>query len=91
MNWAMKMQTNRQADLEEIEHDLGVVRPDIPTLQGAQIGHAVDAAGVALLPDDQDRQDSRDRLCDDGEISAADAALEHGRTDDQGEDHREPG
>src|SRR5580704_4129813 len=77
---------NEQAShLEEIKHDLGVVRPDIPPLQGSQIGHAVDAAGVALLPDDQDRQDSRDRLRDDGEVRAADAALEHGRTDDEGE------
>src|SRR5712664_1791615 len=45
------------ADLEEVEHDLGVVRPDVPSLQGTQIGHSVDAAGVALLADDQNGQD----------------------------------
>ena len=74
--------------LEEVEHDLGVVRPDVPSLQGAQIGHAVDAAGVALLADDQNGQDGGDRLGDDGEIGAADAAFEHRRADDEGEECR---
>ena len=55
-------------------------------LQRAQIGHAVDAAGVALLTDDQDGQDRGDGLGDDGEVGAADAALEHRRADDEGED-----
>ncbi len=76
------------AHLEEVEDDLGVVGADIPSLQGAQVGHAVDAAGVALLAHDQDGQDRRYRLRDDGEIGAADAALEHRRTDDQGENAR---
>ena len=71
--------------LEEVEHDLGVVRPDIPSLQGTQVGHAVDAAGITLLTHDQDGQDRRDGLGDDGEIGAADTAFEHRRADDQGE------
>src|SRR5258705_6952295 len=74
----------QQAYLEEVEHDLGVVGTDVPALQRTQIGHAVDAAGVALLTHDQDGQDRRDGLRDDGEIGAADAALEHRSTDDQG-------
>ena len=57
------------AHLEEVEHDLGVVGTDIPSVERAQIGHAVDAAGVALLAHDQDGQDRGDRLRDDGEIS----------------------
>ena len=82
-----------QADLEEIEHDLGVIRPDVPALQGAQVGHAVDAAGIALLTDDQDGQDSGDGLGDDGEVGAADAALEHRGADDQGKNagHQDDG
>ena len=88
MNWAMKMQMNRQAYLEEVENDLGVVGTDIPSLERAQVGHAVDAAGVALLTHDQDGQDRGDRLRDDGEIGAADAALEHRSTNDQGKDAR---
>jgi hypothetical protein len=60
---------NEQAGhLDEIEDDLGVVGPDVPALQRAQVGDAVDAAGVALLADDQDGQDGGDRLGDDGEI-----------------------
>jgi hypothetical protein len=37
-----------------------VVRPDVPTVQGAQIGDAVDEAGVTLLADDQDGHDRGD-------------------------------
>src|SRR5207302_7252032 len=81
------------ADLEEVEHDLGVIRPDVPSLQGAQVGHAVDAAGIALLAHDQDGQDGCDRLGDNGEIGTADAAFEHRGTDDQGKDtgHQDDG
>ena len=70
-----------------------MVGPDVPALQRAQVGHAVDAAGVALLAHDQDGQDRGDRLGDDREIGAADAALEHRRADDQGEEagHQDDG
>ena len=54
-----------------------MVGADVPAVQRLQVGDAVDAAGVALLPDDQDRQDRGDGLGDDGEIDAADAPLEH--------------
>ena len=57
-------------------------------MQRAQVGHAVDAAGVALLADDQDGEDRRDRLGDDREIDAADPALEHRHADDEGEERR---
>jgi hypothetical protein len=58
----------QQAAIDEIEDFLGTIRADVPALQRAQIGNAVDAAGVALLADDEDRQDRGDRLGDDGEI-----------------------
>lgn len=74
--------------LDEIENELGVVGADVTAVERAQVGDAVDAAGVALLADDQDGQDRRNRLGDDGEIDAADPALEHRRTDDEGEDGR---
>ena len=74
------------SDFEEVQDDLGVIGADIPPLQRAQVGDAVDAAGVTLLSHDQDGQDGRNRLGDDGEINAADPALEHRRADDQGED-----
>ena len=75
----------QQHHLDEVEDDLGVVGADVPALQRAQVGDAVDAAGIALLADDQDGQDRGDRLGDDREIDAADAALEHRGADDQGE------
>ena len=78
----------QQHHLEEVQDDLGVVGPDVPPLEGAQVGHAVDAAGVALLSHDQDGQDRGDGLGDDREIGAADAALEHRGADDQGKDAR---
>ena len=81
----MQDAAEQQEHFKEVQDDLGVVRPDVPSLQGAQVGHAVDAAGVALLPDDQDGQDRGDGLGDDREIGAADAALEHRGADDQGE------
>ena len=81
----MQDAAEQQHHLDEVQDDLGVVRPDVPSLQRAQVGHAVDAAGIALLPDDQDGQDRGDGLGDDREIGAADAALEHRRADDQGE------
>jgi hypothetical protein len=62
-----------------------VSRADVPAEHRAQVGDAVDAAGVALLADDQDRQDQRDRLRDDGEVHAAHAPLEHREADDEGE------
>ena len=62
-----------------------MVGPDVPSLEGAQVGHAVDAAGIALLPHDQDGQDRGDGLGDDREVRAADAALEHRGADDQRE------
>ncbi len=67
---------------------LGVVGADVPAQQRAQIGDAVNAAGVALLADDQDGQDRGDGLGDDGEVDAADPALEHRSTDEEGEERR---
>ena len=63
-----------------------MVGADVPAVQRAQVGDAVDAAGVALLADDQDGEDRGDRLRDDREVDAADPALEHRGADDQGED-----
>ena len=85
------MQPNSSADLDEVEDELGVVGADVPAVQRAQVGDAVDAAGVALLADDQDRQDRGDRLGDDREVDAADPALEHRGADDEGEERRAPG
>ena len=64
---------------------LALVGADVPAEQRLQVGHAVDAAGVALLADDQHGQDQRHRLRDDGEVHAADAALEHREADDEGQ------
>jgi hypothetical protein len=71
--------------VDEVEDVLGAVGADVPAQQGLQVGDAVDAAGVALLADDQHRQDQRDRLGDDGEVHAAHAALEHREADDEGQ------
>src|ERR1700733_14119933 len=80
---------NEQAgDFEEIQYELGVVGPDVPALQRAQIGDAVNAAGVTLLADDQNGQDRGDGLGDDGEIDAADPALEHRSTNQEGKERR---
>ncbi len=57
-------------------------------LQRAQVGDAVDAAGITLLADDQDGQDRSDGLGDDGEIDAADPAFEHRSTDQEGKERR---
>ena len=65
---------------------LGAVGADVPTQQRTQIGDAVDAAGIALLADDQDGQHRGQRLGDDGEVDAADAALEHCGAENEGED-----
>jgi hypothetical protein len=46
---------------------------DVPAQDGLEVGHAVDAAGVALLPDDEHRENQRHGLRDDGEIHAAHA------------------
>ena len=73
---------------DEIEDVFGVVGADVPAEQRAQVGDAVDAAGIALLADDQDRHDGRQRLGDDGEIDAADAPLEHRDADDEGQQRR---
>src|SRR5205085_9547103 len=77
--------TEQQDHLYEVEDELGVIGADVPAVQGAQVGNAVDAAGIALLADDQDGENGSDRLRDDGEIDAADPALEHCRTDDERE------
>ena len=66
----------------------GVVGADVPAQQRAQIGDAVDAAGIALLADDQDGQHGGERLGDDGEIDAADAPLEHRGAEDEGDERR---
>ena len=78
----------QQDHFHEVENELGVVCPDIPALQRAQVGDAVDAAGVTLLTDDQDGQDRGDRLGDNGEIRTADPPLEHRSADNEGEDRR---
>ncbi len=49
-----------------------------------QVGDPVDAAGIALAADDQDRQDSRQGLGDNREIDAADPTLEHRHADHEG-------
>src|SRR5207247_3788587 len=79
----------QQEHFKEVKNDLGVVRPDVPSLQRTQVGHAVDADGVTLLPDNQNGQYGGDGLGDDREIGAADAALEHRRADYQGEQARD--
>ena len=66
-----------------------MVRADVPTVQGAQIGDAIDAAGIALLTDYQDRQNGGDGLGDDGEIGATDTAAEHRDADQQREKNRD--
>ena len=38
----------QQRAADEVEHVLGVIRPDVPAEQGAQVGDAVDAAGIGL-------------------------------------------
>ena len=70
---------------EVVQDVLGAVGADVPAQQGLQVGHAVDTAGVALLADDQHRQDQRHGLRDDGEVHAADTPLEHGVADDEGQ------
>ena len=75
----------QQEAAEEVEDVLGAVGADVPAEQRAQVGDAVDAAGVALLADDQDRQDRRQRLRDDREVDAADPALEHRGAEDEGQ------
>ena len=75
----------QQEAADEVEDVLRAVGADVPAEQRAQVGDAVDAAGVALLPDDQDREDSRQRLRDDREVDAADAPLEHGGAEDEGQ------
>ena len=87
-NCAEQDAAEQAGDLDEIQHELGVVGADVPALQRAQIGDAVDAAGVTLLADDQDGQDRRDGLGDDGEIDAADPPLEHRRADQEGKERR---
>ena len=80
MHEAREQHAAEQQDAaDEVEDVLGAVGADVPAEQGAQVGDAVDAAGVALLADDQDGQDRRHRLRDDGEVDAADAPLEHRR------------
>ena len=54
-----------------------------------QIGDAVDAAGIALLADDQDRQDGGDGLRDDREIGAPDPPAEHRHADQQRQQNRD--
>ncbi len=75
-------------DADEVEDQFCAVGADVPAFQRAQIRDAVDAAGVALLADDQDGQDRGDRLRDDREVDAADAPLEHRGSDDEGEESR---
>ena len=52
-----RMRAEQQHDVDEVEDVLGRVGADVPAEQGLQVGDAVDAAGVALLADDQDRED----------------------------------
>ena len=61
-----------------------MVGADVPAEQRAQVGDAVDAAGVTLAADDQDGQHRRQRLSDDGEVDAADPALEHRDAENKG-------
>jgi len=78
---------------DEIEDVFRAVWTDVPAEQRAQVGDAVDAAGVALPADNQDGQHGRQRLGDDGEVDAAHSALEHrGAEDERGDRrHREHG
>ena len=78
----------QQEAADEIEDVFGAVGADVPAEQRAQIGDAVDAAGVALPADDQDGQHGGERLGDDREVDAADAPLEHGGAEDEGRDRR---
>ena len=87
-NCAEQHAAEQQPGVDEIQDVLGVVGADVPAVERPQVGDAVDAAGVALLADDQDRQDGGDRLGDDGEIDAADAPLEHRDADDQRQQRR---
>lgn len=86
MNWAAMMQLNSSTTSTKYRMNFGVVGADVPAVQGAQVGDAADAAGVALLSDDQDGEDRRDRLRDDRKVHTADPALEHRGADDEGED-----
>ena len=78
----------QQHAADEIENVFRTVGPDVPTQQRAQIGDTVDAAGIALLADDQDRHHQRQRLGNDGKVDAADAPLEHGRAENEGQNRR---
>ena len=66
-----------------------MIRTDVPAVQRPQIGDAVDAAGIALLADDQDRQDGGDGLRDDREIGSANSPAEHRNADKQCQQHRD--
>jgi hypothetical protein len=53
------------------------------------VGDAVDAAGIALPPNDQYGENRGERLGDDREIDAADSSLEHCNAEDKGEHYRD--
>ena len=80
----------QQEAAEEVEDVFRAVGANVPSQQGAQIGDAVDAAGIALPSDDQDGHHRRQRLGDDGEVDAADPALEHRGTENEGRDASAP-
>ena len=82
---AQEHAAEQQEAAHEIEDVLGEVGADVPAEQRPQVGDAVDAAGVALPADDQDRHHRGERLRDDGEVDAADPALEHRGAEDEGE------
>ena len=56
-----------------------MIGADVPAEQRPQVGDAVDAAGVALLADDQDGEHRGERLGDDREVDATDPPLEHAK------------
>ena len=78
----------QQRHAQVVKDVLGAVGARVPTQHGLQVGHAVDAAGVALLADDQHRHNQRNRLGDDGEVNTAHAPFEHGVADDEGQQGR---
>jgi hypothetical protein len=78
----------QQEAADEIEDVFRAVPADIPAQQRAQIGDAVDSAGVALLADDQDGHHQSNRLGDDGEIDPADPPLEERCPENERRDRR---
>src|SRR6516225_7211386 len=73
---------------QTVENILRAVGADIPTEQRAQVGDAVDAAGVALLADDQDGHHRGQGLRDDREIDATHPALEQRGAENEGDNRR---